>query len=162
MMRAARVAVVSVAVSVALWSAAAQSQAQATDPVTGTWTLDVAKSTISPGPPLKSVTLKFSETADGVTIISDVVLPDGPPVHTEITAKADGKDYPVTGSPTVDTVSLTRKGNARTQVEKKDGKIVMTYAGVLSADGKTFNVQMKGTNSQGQPVNNSLVYVKKM
>ena len=62
----------------------------------------------------------------------------------------------------MDTVSLTRKGNARTQVEKKDGKIVMTYEGVLSADGKTFNVQMKGTNSQGQPVNNSLVYVKKI
>ena len=40
-------------------------------------------------------------------------------------------------------VSITRKGNARTQVEKKDGKIVMTYDGVLSADGKTFTVQMK-------------------
>ena len=54
-MRAARVAVVSVAVSVALWSAAAQSQAQATDPLTGTWTLDVAKSTISPGPPQRAL-----------------------------------------------------------------------------------------------------------
>ena len=45
----------------------------------------------------------------------------------------------------MDAVSITRKGNARTQVEKKDGKIVMTYDGVLSADGKTFTVQMKGT-----------------
>ena len=106
--------------------------------------------------------MTFSETADGVEIISDVVLPDGQTFHGDITAKADGKDHPVTGSPTVDTVSLTRKGNARTEVEKKDGKIVMTYEGVLSADGKTFNVQMKGTDPQGQPVNSSLVYVKKM
>ena len=135
-MRVARMAVCSVALSVALWSAAAQSQAQATDPLTGTWTLDVAKSKYSPGPAPKSVTLTFSETADGVEIISDVVLPDGQTFHGDITAKADGKDHPVTGSPTVDTVSLTRKGNARTEVEKKDGKIVMTYEGVLSADEK--------------------------
>ena len=45
-MRVARMAVCSVALSVALWSAAAQSQAQATDPLTGTWTLDVAKSKV--------------------------------------------------------------------------------------------------------------------
>ena len=87
--------------------------------------------------------MTFSENADGVKIIFDLVPPDGQPVHTENTVKADGKDYPVTGSPSVDAVSITRKGNARTQVEKKDGKIVMTYDGVLSADGKTFTVQMK-------------------
>ena len=57
---------------------------------------------------------------------------------------------------------MTKKGNARTQVDKKGGKVVMTYDGVLSADGKTFTVQMKGTDEKGQPVNNSLVYVKKM
>jgi hypothetical protein len=162
MMRAARIAVVSFAVSVALWSAAAQSQAQAADPLVGTWTLDIAKSTFSPGPPPKSITITFSETADGVKIVSDIVLPDGKPVHEENTAKTDGKDYPVTGSPFVDAISLTKKGNARTQVSKKDGKIVMTYDGVLSADGKTFTVQMKGTDPKGQPVNNSLLYVKKM
>ena len=161
-MRAAQVAVVSVAVSVAVWSAAAQSEAQTADPLMGTWTLDVAKSKFSPGPPPKSITLTFSETAEGMKTVFDLVGPDGTPVHTENTVKADGKDYPVTGSPSVDTISITRKRNAGTQVEKKGGKVVMTYDGVVSADGKTFTVQMKGTNPEGQPVNNSLVYIKKM
>jgi hypothetical protein len=161
-MRVARIAVVSLAVSVALWSAAAQGQAQVTDPLVGTWTLDVAKSKFSPGPAPKSATLTFSETADGMKQISDAVLADGQTSHQESTGKADGKDYPLSGSGTVDTVSFTRKGNVRTRVDKKGGKIVMTYEGVLSADGKTFTVQMKGTNAKGQPVSNSVVYVKKI
>jgi hypothetical protein len=150
------------AVSVALWSAAAQSQAQAADPMVGTWTLDPARSKFSPGPAPKSVTLTFSETADGMKQTSDAVLPDGQTIHQEATAKADGKDYPLSGSPVADTVSFTRKGNARTRVDKKGGKIVMTYDGVLSADGKTFTVEVKGTDAKGQPVSNSVVYVKKM
>ena len=161
-MRVARIALVSVAVSLALWGAAPPSQAQAPDPLVGTWTLDVSKSKFSPGPAPKSITLTFSETADGMKFVSDVVQSDGQPVHQEFTAKVDGKDYPVSGSPTADTVSLTRKGNARTRVDKKGGKIVMTYEGRLSADGKTFTVQTKGTNAKGQPVSNSVVYVKKM
>jgi hypothetical protein len=154
--------VAAVAVSVALWSAAAQGQTQSTDPLVGTWTLDVAKSKFSPGPAPKSITLTFSETADGMKQTSDAVLPDGQTIHQEATAKADGKDYPLSGSPIADTVSFTRNGNARTRVDKKDGKIVMTYEGVLSADGKTFTVAVKGTNAKGQPVSNSVVYVKKM
>ena len=38
----------------------------------------------------------------------------------------------------------------------------MTYDGVLAADGKTFTVQNKGTDPNGQPVSNPLLYVKKM
>ena len=157
-----RIAVFSVAVSLALWTAGLQSQAQATDPLMGTWTLDVSKSKFSPGPGPKSITLTFSETADGVKQVSDVVSSDGQTVHHEFTAKADGKDYPVSGLPTADSVSLTRKGSARSRVDKKDGKVVMTYEGVISPDGKTFTVQTRGTNAKGQPVRNTVVYVKKM
>ena len=161
-MRVARIAVVSVALSVAFWSAAAQSHVQAPDSMVGMWTLDLSKSKFSPGPGPKSATLAFSETADEVKMIMDAVAPEGRVIHQEYTAKVDGKDHPVSGSPMVDAVSMTRKGNVRTLVEKKDGKIVATHDGVLAADGKTFTVQSKGTDPQGQPVINSLVYVKKM
>ena len=93
-MRAARIAVVSVVVSVALWSAAAQSQAQAADPLVGTWTLDFGKSKFSPGPGPKGLTLTFSETADGVKTVSDVVLADGQTVHQGDHGKAGRERLP--------------------------------------------------------------------
>ena len=160
-MRLRHVALAVVVLSIGFWSAAAHVRAQAADPLTGTWTLDVARSTFSPGPPPKSLTLTFEDTADGVKNQSDVVTPDGQTVHQEFIAKPDGKDYPVVGS-SIDAVALTRKGNMRTRVDKRAGKIVMNYEGVVSADGKTFTVQQKGTNAQGQAVSNTVVFVKKM
>ena len=53
------------------------------------------------------------------------------------------------------------KGNTRTRTDKKGGKVVMTYVGTLSSDGKTFNVQQKGTDEKGQPVSNTIVFHKK-
>jgi hypothetical protein len=45
-------------------------------------------------------------------------------------------------------------------VRKKAGKQVQTYSRVVSKDGKTMTVTVKGTNAKGQTINNVSVYEK--
>jgi hypothetical protein len=150
-------------IGIGLFSRDMQAQAtdpQATDPLIGTWQLDVAKSKFSPGPAPKTLVLKVEKADKGVKAQSDAELPDGKKTHTEFTAAYDGKDYPLTGSPIADTVSLKMDGKTRIRTDKKGGKVVMTYTSTVSADGKTFTVRQKGTNEKGEAVNNTAVFVK--
>jgi hypothetical protein len=77
------------------------------------------------------------------------------------TAAFDGKDYPLTGSPTADMVSLKRI-DARTtdRTDKKGDKVATSLRRVVSQDGKTMTVTTKGTDAQGQAVNNVIIFDK--
>jgi len=135
--------------------------AQASDPRVGTWKLNVAKSTYSPGPPPQSGTLKVEASTQGEKVTADGINAAGTPTMTRYTANFDGKDHPLAGVPNADTVSLKRI-DARTseRTDKKDGKVVQTLTRVVSQDGKTMTVTTKGTNAQGQTVNNVAVWEK--
>src|SRR5437899_12905707 len=135
--------------------------AQASDPRIGTWKLNVAKSTYSPGPPPQSQTLKIEASAQGEKVTTDGINAAGAPITGQYTANYDGKDYPLTGSQNADTVSLKRI-DARTTVrtDKKGGKVAQTLRRVVSQDGKTMTVTTKGTNAEGQAVNNVAVFNK--
>jgi hypothetical protein len=109
--------------------------AQGPAPGMGSWTLNVAKSKFSPGPAPKTATVTFSAAGDGVKAVIDTVSTTDAKVHWEYTAAFDGKPHPVTGNP---------DGTTR----------------VVSADGKTMTVTSKGTNAQGQKVDNVQVYEK--
>ena len=132
------------------------------DPLIGTWKLDPAKSKYSPGPPSKSITVRFEATGEGIKVTSDVVSASDKASHTEYTGNYDGKDYPITGAETgADTVSLKRiDAHTTERIDKKGGKVVMTFTRKVSRDGKTLTVTIKGTNPQGQRVNNVVVFVK--
>lgn len=144
-----------------LWLCSAS--VQAADPLVGTWKLDAAKSKFIPGPAPKSITVTFEAAGeDGVKVTADVVTADAKTTHTTYTGNYDGKDYPITGAATgADTVSL-RRIDARTteRIDKKDGKVVMTFTRQVSGDGKTLMVTVKGTNSKGQPVNDVVTLAK--
>ena len=132
------------------------------DPVIGVWDLDVAQSSFSPGPALKSQTRVYEQTRAGVKFTLTGVSGAGNPMRVEYTAPYDGKDYPLSGSLLgADKVSLKRV-DARTteRIDKKDGKTVMTLKRVVSRDGKTMTVTAKGTNAEGKPVNNVVVFEK--
>jgi hypothetical protein len=135
--------------------------AQASDPRIGTWKLNVEKSKFSPGPAPQSQTVKVEAAGEGEKAITEGVNAAGAAIRTEYTAKYDGKDYPLTGSQNADTVSLKRI-DARTTVrtDKKGEKEVATLTRVVSEDGKTMTVTVKGTNAQGQAVDNVAVYDK--
>jgi hypothetical protein len=45
-------------------------------------------------------------------------------------------------------------------VNKKDARVTTTNTSVISSDGKTRTITTKGTNGQGQSVNNVGVYEK--
>ena len=134
----------------------------ADDPFLGTWKLNLAKSKYNPGPPPKSNTYKFSLAgANGVKLIADGVGAQGNPNHREYTANYDGKDYPVTGNPDADSVSLKRVDAYTVEgTQKLAGKLVRTFRRAVSKDGKTLTVTEKGTNAQGQAYNNVVVYDK--
>jgi hypothetical protein len=58
-------------------------------------------------------------------------------------------------------VTLKRIDSHTTErVDSKGGKTVMTYHRVVSKDGKTMTVSSKGTNAQGQAVDNMIVFEK--
>src|SRR3974390_2060678 len=80
----------------------------AADPAVGTWNLNLAKSTFSPGPAPKSQTRTYAESAQGTTVTTKTTAADGKESTTTLTFKDDGKPYPVAGSPDADMVSVTR------------------------------------------------------
>jgi hypothetical protein len=135
--------------------------AQASNPRIGTWKLNVEKSKFSPGPPPQSSTLKIETVGRGEKVTSEGVNAQGGATATQYTANFDGKDYPLTGSQNADTVSLKRIDARTTELTaKKDGTVTVILTRVVSEDGKTMTVRVKGTNAQGQPVDTVAVWEK--
>ena len=133
--------------------------ASAADNWVGTWKLDVAKSTYSPGPAPQSNAARLEAWEGGIKATTDGVGADGKPTHTEFAAKFDGKDYPYTGNPNIDTISLKRiDDDTYEAVLKKQGKVTLTSKNVISKDGKTRTQMQTGTDAQGRAVNNTLVW----
>jgi hypothetical protein len=133
----------------------------AADPHVGTWKANMAKSKFNPGPPPKSDRLTTTAQDNGIKAVEDFVEADGKAYHIEFAAKCDGKDYPVTGFPYMDTVAIRRiDANTFEGVAKKAGKEVLRIQEVFSKDGKTLTFTEKGKNAQGQDMNNTWVYDK--
>jgi hypothetical protein len=114
---------------------------QAPDPVIGTWKLNVAQSS---GVVPKSEMRTYAAVADGVKLTYTRQTADGQESTVQTTYKPDGKDYPVTGSSTYDTLSAKRIDSHTTQAtQKRDGKIVGTTTRTVSKDGKTLTLVNK-------------------
>ena len=135
------------------------SAASAADAVIGTWQLNVAKSTFSPGPALKSQTRRYAESSQGIVLTTKSVAADGKESTLSLTFKPDGKPYPVSGAPDFDSVSVTRV-NALTvnSTETKAGATVGTGVRTVSKDGKTLTFAQKGTHVGGVKYDDMLVY----
>jgi hypothetical protein len=116
------------------------------DPLMGIWKLNLEKSTFHFSVAPKSNIHKYEPFGvDGVKATADVVDADGQKIHFTYSIKFDGKFYPVTGDPARDMTSLKRfdmftgKG-----ANMKDGKVINTSLHVLSKDGRTLTVTLKG------------------
>ena len=135
--------------------------AQAADPIVGTWKLNVSKSKYDPGPAPKSLTAKIEAAGEGEKLTADGVRGDDSIIRVEYTAQFDGKDYPISGSPMADTVSLKRlDANTTERTDKKGGKVVQTLTRKVSSDGKTATITIKGTDAEGRPINHLAVFEK--
>ena len=139
--------------------------AQAADSQIGTWKLNVAKSTYSPGPAPKSSEIKIEAAgANGIKLAGHGVGADGKPTKISYTANYDGNDAAMTTGESTSglTIALHRvDANTVETTNKRDGKTVGTGVVVISADGKTRTYTMTGTTMDGKPLKNVLVYDKK-
>ena len=136
--------------------------AQAADPVNGTWVLNISKSKFTTLPAPKSQTRTIEVVGDRITYTAKGIGSDGKPTLVQFTANFDGKDYPITGSPNSDTISLKRIDKFSTEsVEKKNGKVVSRNRRVVSTDGKVMTGTSQFTNEKGETGTNVLVFDKK-
>ena len=134
-----------------------------TNPWVGTWTLDSAKSSFSPGPAPKSDVIVTTDAGggkfhSGVTVVGA----DGKTQHTESTYAYDGKDYAVTGGPDGETVALQQdsKTHTLTLTVKIKGKATGTTTSVMGSDGKSFTGTTTATTPDGKPVKNVALFNK--
>ena len=142
--------------------------AQAGDPLSGTWKLNVAKSKYSPANLApKSGTTKLEVSQGGIKTVTDGVDSQGRVTHTEFTAKFDGKDGPwkgtIAGKPNPDQDAVTWKkidDYTYELVNKLKGQVLTTQRTVVSRDGKTRTNTITGKNAQGQTINNTTVHEK--
>jgi hypothetical protein len=147
--------------AVCLFAMSSLSSFAQTDPIIGTWKLNLAKSKYSPGPPPKSLTLTYEAVGQGVKVTVKGTDAEGKPIDTHFTTNYDGKDYPVTGNPNWDTTAWKRiDANTLEITRKKAGKVVVTATSVVSKDGKTRTLTEKGVNAKGEKISNALVYEK--
>jgi len=153
-----KVAVVCAVVCAALVLSVA---ARASDPQSGTWKYNAAKSIYSPGPAAKSITLTVLAEEKSIKIHSEGIDGEGKATKVDFTANFDGKDYPAAGIAAGDMVSVERvDGNTLRVSTKKDGQTVMTVTSVISADGKMRTSTFVGKDKEGRDMKNVVVYDK--
>lgn len=134
----------------------------AADAMLGTWELNLAKSKYSPGPAPKSQTRTYEAVGEAVKYSAKGVDAEGKPTLVEYTASYDGKDYPITGTPDADSISLKRIDDHTSEAtQRKAGKVVLTVKRVVSKDGKVLTTTATGTNAKGQALHNVVVFDRK-
>jgi hypothetical protein len=133
----------------------------ATDNWVGVWIMDPARSTYSPGPTPKSVTLKYEFVEGGVKVTNDTIAADGTQVVRSTTVRFDGADYPYSNNINADTASGKRINDYSFETQwKKNGKPTLSQRISVDRDAKTLTVIQTGTDYQGKTVRNVSVYSK--
>jgi hypothetical protein len=157
-----RLARVTMILAAAVLAVGVLATAQSKDPFVGSWRLNVAKSTYSPGPAPKSVASTYEAVGQGYRISVKNEPASGPVQQYSYTTNLDGKDAPVTGNnPNADMVAAKRiDSHTLEMVNKKGGKTTTTQRNVVAKDGKTRTVTTTGVDGQGQKVNNVAVFEK--
>jgi hypothetical protein len=148
----------------AIFSLAASSAVQAqTNPLVGTWKLNLTKSKYDPGPAPKSLTRTVEAQGEGVKYKFEGVAADGKPLAYGFSVQFDGKDNAVSGSMPAgaDTISAKRvDANHYVATLKKGGNVIGTSSVSVSADGKTTTVDATGTTASGAKSHDVQVYEK--
>lgn len=150
-----------VAVGVFAVVACATAQAQS-DPLVGTWKLNVAKSKFDPGPGPKSLTRTVVAEGKSVKYTFEGIGADGKPVSYGFSITFDGKDNPTNGSlQGVDTISAKRTDAHHFVATLKSGGKEIEIARVsVSADGQVTTVESTGTTMAGAKAHNVQVFDK--
>jgi len=130
----------------------------------GTWSLNVAKSSYTPGPlPVKSLSVVREATPDGVKATLTGERTDGTAITGGYTAKYDGSATTVSGTGVpYDSISIKQvdASTFTSEAKKTDGKYHSHARTVISKDGKTLTTKSRGTDADGKPMMSTMVYEK--
>jgi hypothetical protein len=139
--------------------AGAEASAAAGDPILGTWTLNIEKSTFTPGPGWRSQVRVYRAVPAGIAVAWTGVDAGGEKMQVSYAYAYDGRDYAMNGSANYDTLNAVRI-DARTgrSEEKRGGKIVGIAVRSVSPDGKTLTITDDGVNRKGRAFSQVLVF----
>jgi len=131
--------------------------AQAANPRIGKWKLKQD----APPPALNIMTYEpFGSGGMKVTVES--TNRNGQLTKWTYNTMLDGKDEPVTGSPSTDTTAVKKIDQYTNEItNKKGGRVTQVIINVITVDGKTINNTYKNYNAQGeQTTTTTAVYEK--
>ena len=125
--------------------------AQSTPARTGTWELDLQKSTFNPGPGPRQQTHVDRQTATGIEATVTGYSGTGTPINYRYTPLFGGPDVPTvgTGVPSGADSIAVKVMNDRTveSTLKRAGMVVLTRTEVVSADGRMLTITSRGSMS---------------
>jgi len=144
---------------VASVGAIASAYAADSDPVVGTWRLNVAKSTFAAGSALKSQTRTYTQSGPSITLVMKTVAADGKESTLKTTYQLDGKNHPVTGAPDYDSLS-GKQLNPHTAsfTLMREGKAVGRTSRTVSHDGKQMTSKFSATSAKGERSESVMVF----
>lgn len=153
--------------SCSLFSAIALTQNLPTEsnPLLGSWTLDVEESSIDYAPLPREERRSYQATSES-GMVFNVEGTDGAgiPYSYSATAAVDGQDYPMPGTGTRnggDTVSWSLVDpNTVDAVVKREGEVVNRARLAVSSDGLVLTITENGTGPDGMPTHGVRIYIR--
>ena len=135
----------------------------ADDPFNGTWKLNTAKSTFTPGPGPQDETATVTRENGAYTVKFQEKTAEGETIEGGYTAKDDGTPAPFTGSLVADMISV-RKINDHTAERRlmKAGKTLGQDRATVSPDGKTLTVKGSRLQPKGVKSKYTAVFEKQL
>jgi hypothetical protein len=133
----------------------------AENPFAGNWKLNGGKSKLAGTGIGASGGVRVE--SDGTTYRASVDTTDdkGQPVKFEYQGTLDGKPSKVTGSTTIDELSLKQVNDHTIDATgKKNGKVVYKDKRTVSKDGKTYTISRTGTDAAGKTYHATIVFDK--
>jgi len=135
----------------------------AADVFTGTWKMNVAKSTFAKGKEVKELTATVVEQGDNAMVTVKGTGGDGKAISTKYTTPLKGGPITYTeGGQAAGTTVVSKRVDVNTleSTASMNGKQVGTSRAVVSADGKTLTMTRKGVDDKGKAVDGVEVYTR--
>ena len=108
------------------------------NPLIGTWKLNLEKSKLTPAPALRSQTATFQQDGQNIKNTNQTVDAQGNAMTNVFLHIYDGQPHPTTGNPLYDATSYLRlDGNTIVFSRFKGGKLVQIGTIAVSQDGKS-------------------------
>ena len=131
----------------------------AENPFVGTWNLNGAKSKLTGSGIGSKGTVHIEANDASLKFTVESTDEKGEARNFNYEAALDGKAATISGTATVDEVSLKRVDDHTIDATgKKDGKVVYTDKRTVSQDGKTMTIVRSGKNPEGKAFHATIVF----